>query len=344
MNKKSNDALNLYVEEQEKNTNTDAVQQQPAQQKQQKQAAVQQEFRPANKTAEMAREQRLHGRDDLPTDEIGILHYKDNLGWLKIPIDSLPTQGLFYPEGTEISIRAARGAEIKHWSTMNDQDINQIGQVDDILNYIIERCVTMKVPGVLGGNWKDLKDIDRFYLLLAIREFTFLDGDNELMVPVSEGKDIPVTKEMIDFIKIPDEIMKFYSPEDRCFVFNLKDGKVIKMYIPSLGVTQWLKNYAQNKAAAREGFDTDFILYAPMLIHDFRRLSQRAYEQMVSDSAGWSVKEWSLVSYVRDLLSAAAEPKLKYQDENGAEVTIPLTFRGGIKSLFTVQGILDFVN
>ena len=294
-------------------------------------------------TAESARAQRLHGRDDLPTEEETGLKYRDNLGYLKIDVASLPTQGMFYPEGTEIRIRAARGEEIKHWSTMNDQDLNQLSQVDDILNYIIERCVSVKLPGIMGGNWKDLKDVDRFYLLLAVREFTFLDGDNELMVPISEGKDIPVTKEMIDFIQIPDDIMKHYSPEERCFVFKLKTGRTIRMHIPSLGVTQWLKNYAQAKQQVREGFDTDFILYAPMLISDFRRLSQRAYEEMVAEAQGWNVQEWSLVSHVRDSLAAASEAKIKYTNDNGQEVTIPLTFRGGLKALFTISDPLSIL-
>lgn len=326
MKKEEQDAVSMYVSEQETSMQETA-----------------QKVTPAKSTAAAAREQRLHGRDDLPTEETTGLKYRDNLGYLKIDVESLPTQGAFYPEGTEIRIRAARGEEIKHWSTMNDQDVAQLSQVDDILNYIIERCVSVKLPGVVGGNWRDLKDVDRFYLLLAVREFTFLDGDNELMVPISEGKDIPVTKEMIDFIQIPDDIMKHYSPEERCFVFNLKTGRTIRMHIPSLGVTQWLKNYAQAKQQVREGFDTDFILYAPMLISDFRKLSQRAYEEMVADAAGWSVSEWSLVSHVRDSLSAASEAKIKYTNENGQEVTIPLTFRGGLKALFTISDPLSIL-
>ena len=270
------------------------------------------------------------------------LRYRDNLGYMRIELNSLPTGGLFYPEDTIIRIRAARGSEIKHWSTMNDQDINQISQVDDILNYIIEKCVSVDMPNKPGSSWKDLKDIDRFYLLLAIREFTFLQGDNELMVPISENKSIPVTKEMIDFIKIPDEIMKHYSPEEKCFVFHLTN-KDIRMYIPSLGASQWLKNYAQSKVNAREGFDSDFLIFAPMLINDFRLLSQRAYEAMVEETSMWSVQEWSLISYVRDTLAAASEPKLTYHDEDGKEVTIPLTFRGGIKALFTIQDPLSIL-
>ena len=270
------------------------------------------------------------------------LKYNDNLGYMRIDLQSLPTGGLFYPDDTIIRIRAARGSEIKHWSTMNDQDINQISQVDDILNYIIEKCVNVDIPSKPGSSWKDLKDIDRFYLLLAIREFTFLEGDNELMVPISENKSVPVTKEMIDFIKIPDEIMKHYSPDEKCFVFHLAN-KDIRMYIPSLGSSQWLKSYAQTKVNAREGFDSDFLIFAPMLINDFRLLSQRTYEQMVEETSFWSVQEWSLISYVRDTLAAASEPKLTYMDDDGKEVTIPLTFRGGIKALFTIQNPLSIL-
>ena len=327
MSKKEQEAMNAYVSEvegaQTTETYVDAAPENPM------------------TTAEAARAARLHGRTDLPTTELTGLKYKDNLGYLKIDVKSLPTQGLFYPDGTEISIRAARGGEIKHWSTMNDQDINQLSQIDDILNYIIEKCVTVRMPGIMGANWKDLKDVDRFYLLFAVREFTFITGENELMVPVGEGKEIPVTKEMIDFIQIPEEIIQHYNPQNKCFSFNLKTGKTINMHIPSLGATQWLKTNAQAKGAANEGFDTDFILFAPMLIGDFRRLSQRAYEEMVVESQNWSATEWSLISYVRDALQAAAKAKITYTSEDGTEISVPLNFRGGIKALFTIYDPLS---
>lgn len=265
--------------------------------------------------------------------------YRDNTGYLKIPVDSLPTAGIFYPEGFEISIRAARGEEIKHWSTMNDQDINQLSRVDDILNYMIEKCCVVKNPQYPGNAWKDLKNVDRFYILLAIKEFTFIDGENELMVPLSEGKEIPVVKEMIDFINIPEDIMKFYNAEEKCFVFNIK-GETMKVHIPSLGVNEWLKKYAAQKINAKEGYDEDFLTYAPMLIRDYRGLSQRAYEEMVGASRLWSVKEWSVISYVTEKLGSATEPKIKYMNDDGAEVEIPLTFRGGIRSLFVLSNPL----
>lgn len=264
------------------------------------------------------------------------VHYRENLGYLKIPVESLPSQGMFYPSGVEISVRAARGEEIKHWSTMNDEDITQISRTDDILNYMIERCCLVKFPGRPGNAWQDLKSVDRFYLLLAIKEFTFINGENQLMVPYGDGKDIPVTKEMIDFIHIPEEVSEFYSIEEKCFVFTI-GGNTIKMYIPSLGVNAWLKNYAMNKNNNKEPFDQDFLNFAPMLIKDYKNLSQRAYEDFVSETQMWGVDEWSIVSYVVNLLSSATEPKIKYVDEGGDEKEIPLSFRGGIRSIFVIS-------
>jgi len=280
--------------------------------------------------------------DEMPKSWEGGITYKDNIGYANIPIESLPTGGLFYPNDTRILIRAARGAEIKHWSTMNDRDLEEISNTDDILNYVVERCITVRNENVPQMNWKDLKDVDRLYLLMAVSEFTFLEDDNHLIVPLSEGKEMKLTKDMIDFIQIPQELMKFYSPDEKCFVLNLP-SRTIKMHIPSLGTSNWIKNYVRGKNLAREGYDEDFILFAPMLIGDFRKLSQRAYEEMVSDSAGWTVTEWSVIAKVRDLLASASEPKIKYKDESGQEVTIPLTFRGGLKALFTIQDPLSIL-
>lgn len=296
--------------------------------------------RKAKSTVEQVKE-KMNQNPKMPTEEITGIHYQSNLGYLAIDVATLPTQGMFYPEGTKIMIRAAMGKEIKHWSTMNDQDVNNMPEIDDIINYIIERCVNVNIPGIGIGGWKDLCEIDRLYLLMAVREYTFIDGENELLVPVSEGRDVPVTKEMVDFIKIPDKIMQYYSPEKRCFEFKLKNGKTFNMYIPSIGVNQWIKNYAYAKRAAREGYDADCLLYAPFLISNYRGLTQKTYEDMVTETSGWGTSEWSLISYVRDALISATRAQFKYNDENGAEVTVPLTFRGGIKALFTVQDPLS---
>ena len=335
MAKKENEALSAYVSE---------VEEAPIERKEATVTPVYNEpqnevpAEPQNRNTAAHRESVMHGTR-VPTDDPQV---RGNLGYLKIPVESLPTQGLFYPAGFEVSIRAARGEEIKHWSTMNDEDIMQISRTDDILNYMIERCCSVKNPERPGNAWQDLKNVDRFYILLSIKEFTFIKGENQLMVPNPDGADVPVTKEMVDFINVPEDIMEFYSPEEKCFVFTV-NNQVIKMHVPSLGVNTWLKNYAMNKQNNREPFDQDFLNYAPMLIRDYRNLSQRAYEQFVSETQLWGVDEWSVVSYVTKILSDATEPKIKYITEGGEEKEIPLSFRGGIRAIFVIPDPLRAV-
>lgn len=325
-NKKETEALNAYVssmENEQFGDNTVSVT--PVYDEQ---AEEKQDIAPMRNTAEH-RDRVAHGDPEI----------RSNLGYLKIPVESLPTHGIFYPSGMEVSIRAARGEEIKHWSTMNDDDIYQISRTDDILNYMIERCCMVKNPSRPGNAWQDLKSIDRFYILLSIKEFTFIKGENQLMVPNEDGADIPITKEMIDFVNIPDDIMEYFSDTEKCFVFNVA-GQTIKMHIPSIGVNTWLKNYATNKTNNKEPFDKDFLTYAPMLIRDYRNLSQRAYEQFVSETQLWGVDEWSVVSYVTKALSESTEPKIKYLADNGEEKEIPLSFRGGIRAIFVLPNPL----
>ena len=257
-------------------------------------------------------------------------------GFLPVETKDLPSQGLFYPEGIKIFIRAANTGEIKHWSMIDETTYNDI---DEQLNYILERCMTISLPDGTRGQWKDLKDIDRFYLLLAIRDFTFTEGNNELKIKVSETKDVVVHKDNIDFIKIDPKLMKHYSAQERCFVFNspkLNNGS-LRIYMPSVGVTKWLKDYYQRKNRREERIDMDFFSIAPMLIKDWRGLNDSSYEAFVVSSMTYGPYDYSLIAKAKELLAGAIQPQFTYTDEDGAEQTSPLNFRGGLKSIFLVE-------
>lgn len=258
------------------------------------------------------------------------------MGFHSIDVKTLPSGGLFYPEGTEILIRSARGEEIKHWSTMDDTEIQSIKGCWD---YIIEKCVTVKMPD--GGTWRDLVEIDELYLLLAVRELTFIDNDNNLCVPISENKQLPVTKEMIDYIKFPDELMKYYSSEKRCFVLKLKSGKEICIYLPTFGVNHWLTAYAEQKLAIKESVDMDILQYAPLLIHSTKGLTKKTYEEFCYQVNNYDVQEWGVISWAQKALKEAIVPQFKYKTEDGQEAVAQISFLGGPKAIFSISDPLS---
>ena len=262
----------------------------------------------------------------------------NRMGYHEIDIKTLPTGGLFYSPDTKISIRAARGEEIKHWSTMDETELQS---VEGAWSYMIEKCVQVKSNK--GGNWRDIVGVDRLYLLLAIRELTFVDHENNLMVPVSDVKDIPLTKEMVHYIDIPEDIMKLYDPTKRCFALKFKNGNVIDLYIPTFGVQEWLALYVNRKGNQGVGVDADNIRYATMLIDDYRGMTDQKYSDLVYRMSTWSVEEWSVIAYVVDKLLDVTKPTIKYEREDGVEESIALNFRDGFKSIFTIQNPLSLL-
>jgi len=257
----------------------------------------------------------------------------NQVGWQKLPIGDLPTKGFFYPEGAEVAIRSATAGEIRHWSTLQEDDISAL---DDMLNYILERCVSFKTKDI-SSSWKDIKEVDRFYILLAIREYTFVKGENNLQVKTSESSTINVTKDMIDYVNFEDNIMRFYDQTKRCFVLKFKTGNEIETTIPNVGITNFLKNYVLRKKQQNEMFDQDFITFAPFVIKDWRGLNDDSYEKLVIDSNNWSISEISVITHIKDLFMETVNPIVRYVDEGGAELTAPLNFQGGIKSIFLIS-------
>ena len=200
-------------------------------------------------------------QEERKTEVLNTIHM-NGMGYLPINLEDLPTRGKFYPNGMKLFIRAATGGEIRHWSQSNEEELLDI---DDSLNYILERCLSVKVEGRIA-DYKDLCEIDRFYLILAIRDFTFIDGNNELMIKITENEELPLHKDNVEFVKFEDNIMRFYNPEKKCFTiqnFSTKKGqkinlqKPLNIYLPKVGITRWLKDYVRRKKAAQEMFDQD---------------------------------------------------------------------------------------
>lgn len=296
--------------------------------------------------------QELEEAQNEKREDLEKMKMSNGLGYIKIPLDTLPTKGKFYPEGTVIWIRSATGEEIRHWSLTNETDLPDI---DDALNYMLERCATIRIPGKLAG-YRDLKEIDRFFVILSIRDFTFPDGNNELMIKLDENTQVPLKKDGIDFIHLDESIMKYYNPTGRCFTVcsykirghadgkpsEIKLQKPLNIYMPSTGITMFIKDYLKRKMEAHENFNKDFIGLAPLLIPDYRGLNDNSYASFIADCDYFDKGEYSILAWFKRKVADSIEPKFVYLDKEGMEQTTPLNFQGGIKSLFlyTVDDII----
>jgi hypothetical protein len=264
-----------------------------------------------------------------------------DIGWKNLPFENLPSQGLFYPDGSEIAIRAASVAEIRHWSTIDENDA--LG-IDDMLNFVVEKCCRIRMSS-RPANFKDLKEIDRFYVIFAIRDYTFKNGENRLYTNIEDenGQDskIEITKDVLNYFDPDETLMKYYNADKKCYVFQMKSGEVFDLHFPSLGVMAFIKSYARAKAQRNQNFDRAFLKYAPFLIPEWKGLTDREYDKTLQDSLTWSIQKISLMDKITSMLAGAINPEVRYTKANGEDGRIPLSFRGGVKSLFLIPDILD---
>ena len=265
-----------------------------------------------------------------------------------VPVESLPSKGLFYPVGTRIYIRSASLGDIKRWSAMNEDDVQDVMEK---MESIFESCCVVNFgPDCMKrARYKDILDLDRLYILFAIHDWTFPSGKNDVKLKITEKDDIVMKKENVKFIEFPEKLMKFYNEQKRCFsfpvdktsLFKETDGKM-DIYMPTIGVSDWLKDYMISANQRRDNIDQDFLSYASLLIPDWRNLNVDYYYDLVDKTSDWGTYEWTLISKVRDIIvNAAGNPTITYIDNGGVEREVPLYFRNGLKSLFQVELKID---
>ena len=270
-------------------------------------------------------------------------------GWKNLPVTLLPSSGIFYPEKTRIAIRAAEVKEIRHFSTIDEDD--QL-DIEEKLSYILDRCFRMDFPGEGVVSYKDLKQEDRFFIIMAIRDLTFVRGENSIMLgvkkkckgtpecPFNDG--IELRTGVLSSYEIDRDIMKYYNPETRSFIFTIKKtGKNIEMTVPSIGVTQAISEFVRNEYKRNNIIDEGFIKIAPFIFPEWRDLTPDKIRIKSRESDFWSKEEYSLYFGLSEKIKigTSLEAKQKCHVCGDEEVTADITFPGGIRSLFLISDI-----
>ena len=272
-----------------------------------------------------------------------------DIGWKNIPVDLLPSGGLFYPDGTKIAIRPAEVREIRHFSTIDEDDNLDI---EEKLTNIIDRCCRMDFPGEGVVSYKDLKQEDRFFIIMAIRDLTFVKGENSILLkPYKKCKSTPecpfkdgieLRTGVLTSYEVDPKIMEYYSPESRSFIFNIrKIEKSIELFIPSIGVTQEIASFVRECAKRSINIDEGFLNISPFLFDDWRDLSFERIHNKMRESDYWSKEEYSLYFELSERIKMGTKLEVSQKcpvcgDE---EVTAKISFPGGIRSLFVISDI-----
>jgi len=261
-----------------------------------------------------------------------------HLGYHEVPLLSLPSAGMFYPEGTVISIRSAKVSEIRHFSTIDETNVLDI---DEKLNTIVDAC-TRITCSAKRLSYKDLLEEDRFYVILSIRDLTFPEPESNLKIEHTDKKgdrhDIEIKKEYFQYFKIPKELDKYYDNDVKSFMIETRSFGVIEMRPPVIGIMQKITAHIKEKQQKGLKVDQSVLQIIPYLHKDWRIFNDKTIFDFEIELNGWTSNKYNLVYTLAEKMKVGIKPNmLVYLGDEEEEV--PITFRDGIKSLFIVQDI-----
>lgn len=280
-------------------------------------------------------------------DDENVKRINNMIGYLNVPLETLPSQGRYYPENTRISIRAARVGEIREFSTIDEEDPKDVA---DKLTYIISQCCKIYY-GNVPGHYKDIIVADRIVLIFKIRELTFVDGQSSIKIPVPNGacktvgckpqEYILFNSNMFKFMKPDEELEKYYDPINRCYNVHTKSFGMITLYIPTIGTWTAVSDYVRNELQNNRKIEETVSEMVQFLVKDWRGLGERSIFNKISEISGWDTKKFNLVYRLIEKINVGIEFEVTDTCENcGGEIKVPISFPDGYKSIF-VQTISD---
>ena len=265
-----------------------------------------------------------------------------------VPLDCLPSLGRFYPDNTRISIRAAIVDEIREFSAIDETDIKD---VTDKLTYMVSQCVKVYY-GNVPGSYRDLLAADRIVLVLKIRELTFLDGMSSIKLPVPANAcetvgckpqdTITFNSTKLNFKTPSPEIEKYYDSVNKCYNVRTKSFGTITLFPPSIGVTSIISNWIVEQANESKKIDAALTEILQYLVGDWRKLNSKSIFNIMGELSTWPTEKFTLVIRLIEKINIGIEFELKERCETcGGEITVPITFPDGYKSLF-IPTVSDF--
>lgn len=274
-------------------------------------------------------------------DDPNVKRINDVISYQDVPLESLPSRGRYLPVDTSIRIRAARAGEIREFSTMDEDNIKD---VTDKLTYIISQCVKVYY-GNVPGNYKDIISSDRIVLILKIRELTFKNASESIKIPVPDNacktvgchpqEVINFNTSILNFVEPPQELEKYYDSANRCYNIQTKRFGEIAIYPPNIGVTTAVTDWVATQQREGRKFDVALAEILQFVIKDWRGLSDKMIKAKMTELAGWTTEKFALVYRIVEKISVGIDFNITTTCATcGGEITVPITFPDGYKSLF----------
>jgi hypothetical protein len=268
--------------------------------------------------------------------------------YVNLQVSTLPL-GRFYKNGIKIKIRSATVAEVQAFSVVDDK--NYI-DVTEKLNQLLASCVKVTFADGSVGSYKDLKDGDRLYITMMIRELTFQKGPSlsknvecphcshefSIVYRTTSNTQYPKT---IEAYKYPEKLEKYYKDNFKAYEFEIDNAKY-KLAPPNIGLNESFITDLRKKAEQNQKIPkVSQMKLLQFMLYDKSYISPEGIKKKEDEVKRMDMKPFQILNTAVDKMKLGIKG-LKQECPNcGQEVHSDITFPNGISNIFVIPDFFD---
>lgn len=267
-------------------------------------------------------------------------------GWQVVDRQLFGERNIYYPNDWEFRIKPATVEAIRYWSTIDDENATV---VDDVFNEIIKTCFSIKTAQGLIP-WGNLRSWDRFFILLLIRQYTFVNGESKIQYK----EDCPECGNDVDFVldsttlryDLPDpEVMKNYDPETCTWLIDPTEydveGEPFTLYLPTLEKDANIKAWVIDRIQNKKKIDNVFIKFLPWMANKISKNLDIASRQIKELEMKFKSLNTDMFLFMNEVITnimvTPSTQLVTTCDTCGEEVTTNIRFPNGVSELFNIK-------
>lgn len=268
-------------------------------------------------------------------------------GWIPIDRAEMGVRGAFYPEDWEFRVKPATVEAIKNWSSIDEENL---AVTNNVFNEIMRMCVSIVST---NGNvsWNKINSWDRFWFILKVREYTFVNGENKLHY----DEECDNCGEMLNYelvssqlyYEFPDNdiVDKYWNANERRWVIDPKEyglnERVVTLFTPTLekddAILQWAYTQQQNNKRLSE----PFLRFLPWMLERAPKdptLLDKHIKECKKTFDSWDIEMFNFMEDVlRNITINPSEKLTQVCPHCGEAVTTAVRFPNGIKHIFAME-------
>lgn len=219
----------------------------------------------------------------------------------------LPSKGIFY-DNIKIFARGATAFELDKFEA---GDFSSYYTVHQEIYMLLCSCLLVQKNNI-KGNVNLISDIDKYYLLIKIKELTEDQRPVLIMSTSNQMVSIELKCENLEFWSPSESLMSFYDEDLKCF----KTTTPFEYYFitPTIGVNSCYLEWVRNKVMGKKEIDKEFLAIGPCLSKSNNFISVDEINHLNELYNELEPTEYMMVKWFSDqIISSFGIRRLKYE-------------------------------